>query len=176
MSTCRVRIRSGLGIEQFVERDRRHVAARQRDERAAAAADQVANRAVPERAGVVDVERNRLRAAQLVADVLREDRRVDPDLGKATADAVAQHAADWNVGDADVPECIALDALERGERARRNAFDDAFGNDRDAVLAAERAAFDDRAHDRIDDQCDVETIGKLLGQNGERCTGRLAHP
>ena len=51
--------------------DRRHVSAGERDQRAAAAVEQIAHGAEAERSRVVDVERHRLRAAQLVADVLR---------------------------------------------------------------------------------------------------------
>ena len=63
---------------------------------------QIAHRAVAERARVVDVERNRLGAAQFVADVLGVDGRVDADLVEPAAHGVAQHDAERNVGQAHV--------------------------------------------------------------------------
>ena len=62
------------------ERDRHEVPALHRDHRRVAARQQVLGGAVAEVARVLHVERDRVGAAQLVADVLGHDRRLDAEL------------------------------------------------------------------------------------------------
>ena len=80
MSTRRTFGRAGRRVDHLGERDRDEVAALHRDHRAVAAGEQVLRGAVAEVARVLHVERDRIGAAQLVADVLRGDRRLDLEL------------------------------------------------------------------------------------------------
>src|SRR5881394_794980 len=64
-------------IEELLERDRYEMAGLERDHHAGAALEQILRRAVAEVAGVLHVHRDRIGAAQLVADVLGRDSRLD---------------------------------------------------------------------------------------------------
>ena len=66
---------AGLRVGQLGEGDRDEVAALQRDHRPAAAGEHVLRGAIAEVPRVLHVHRDRIGAAQLVADVLRGDRR-----------------------------------------------------------------------------------------------------
>ncbi len=101
---------------------------------------------------------------------------VDAERDQTLADAIAQENADRDVGESDVSVRIARDVFQTLERVFRNAFNDALGHNRDAVVAALRAPFDDRAGKHVDDGFKRERVaGKLLGNNRKRCTGGIGH-
>ena len=72
------------------------------------------DRQVPEVAGVLHVERNRIGAPQLVADVLRRNRRLDPELLEAALDLGLQDLADVDFGDADVAGAPTFRQIAKG--------------------------------------------------------------
>ena len=74
---------AGLAVDHLANGNRHEVAALHRDHRGVAAGEQVLRGAVAEVARVLHVERNRIGAAQLVADVLRGDRRLDAERAAA---------------------------------------------------------------------------------------------
>ena len=117
MSTMRTLRAAGLRIEHLRERDRHEVAALHRDHHAVAAREQVLRRAVAEVARVLHVERDRVGAAQLVADVLGDDRGLDAELLQPLRDLRLQDLADVDLGDADVAVRVALDVLELRSRS-----------------------------------------------------------
>ncbi len=80
-------------------------------------ASEVFRRAVAEVARVFHVERNRIGAAQLVADVLLRDRRLDPEPAQPLADLRLQHVAEVHFGQPDVAVGVAFHVLEIREIA-----------------------------------------------------------
>ncbi len=77
-----------LRIQHEPERDRHEPAGLDRDHRVAAALEQEARRPVAEAAAVLDVVRAGRRAAQLVAEVLGDDRHVDAARPQARGHAI----------------------------------------------------------------------------------------
>jgi hypothetical protein len=166
---------AGGRLAQVVERDRHHPAALDADHRPAAPFDQEADRALPQVAAVLRVERNGIGAAQLVADVLVGDGDVEAALGEPALDFGLHLASEVDLGEADVPVVVPLDVGEAGQLARIELVDHALGEDGDAEVAAHRPPLDDRA---LDDVADLgeghDVLRELLGDHGEGGAGGLA--
>ena len=175
MSTSRSWSASGLRIDHLVERHRHEVAALHRDHRRAAAGHQVLRRAVAQVARVFHVERNRIGAAQLVADVLGGDRRLD-------ARALA---AGWSPAPSGSRRCsprrcaggrgVALDVL----RALRDLLGATSSTSPSAITATPSRRPSLRR--LMMAPASVSTIvfsrigvGELLGDERQRGAGRLA--
>ena len=142
-----------MRVHHLREGNRLEAAVLDRDQRRVAALDDVPRGAVAEVARVLHVEGDRVGAAQLVADVLGDDRGLDVELGEALRHRGLQDVAEVDLGDADVTVRVALDAGElRRDRPRAEHLDEPFGEHRDAVGAAVGEALDDRADERVDDR------------------------
>ena len=170
--------RAGLArdrIAQIVERDRHEPAALDADHRAVAAAAQEADRAVAEVAAVFGVERDRIGAAQLVADVLVGDRHLDAAAAQPALHFRFHLAREVDLREADVAVLVALDVLQLRQLRRIELLDQPFGQHRDAERAARRAALDDRAFDDVADVGEGDVlVRELLGDDGQRRAGGLA--
>ena len=164
-----------FGIDHLPEGDRDEVPGLHGDHRGVPAGDQVLRRAVAEVARVLHVVRDRVGAAQLVADVLRDDRRLDPELTEPLLDGRLQDLADVDLGDADVPVLVALDLLESRELLRIEAEDEPLGEHGDAVAPPVGEALDDGADERVDDRLEPDLLRReLLGDERQRRARRLA--
>jgi len=73
-------------------------------------------RTVAQVARVLHVHRDRIGAAQLVADVLRRDRRLEPELLEALSAPPLEDLADVHLGGSDVP-CVQKRLKEFGLKA-----------------------------------------------------------
>src|SRR5208337_1074023 len=93
------------------------------------AAEKVADRPVAKGARIFDVERQWLRTAQLVADVLGDHRHFDAELLEHRMHTVAQKDAQGDVGDVDVAVRVGLRARRGGQRAGVHALGDSFRDD-----------------------------------------------
>ena len=83
--------------------------------------------------------------------------------------------AERDVGEPHVAVRVAREALS-AKSARVEPFGDSLGDDRDAVIVARRAALDDRADDRVDDERRSNSVvAELFGDHGERRAGGFAH-
>src|SRR5581483_1709714 len=154
---------------------RDHPPALDADHRAAAAARQKSDRAVAEVAAVGRVERDRVGAAQLVADVLVRDRDLHVALREAALQLGLDLARQIDFGEADVAMFVALDVFEFGQLLLVEFFDQPFGQDRDAVMKSVGAPLDDRAFDDVTDLREGHgLLLELLADERERGAGGLA--
>ena len=102
----------GCRVDQVAEGNRHEVPALHRDHRGVAAGEQELRRAVAEIARVLHVERDRVRAAQLVADVLGDERRLDAEALQPLVDLRLEDLADVHLGDPHVAVRVALHLVE----------------------------------------------------------------
>ena len=121
-----------VGSRRSSNGNRHHPAALDADHGAAAARDQEADRAVAQVAAVLGVERDRVGAAQLVADVLVGDGDVEAALGQPALDLRLHLAREVDLGEADVAVIVALDVGQAGQLPGIELVDQPFGEDRDA--------------------------------------------
>ncbi len=114
---------SGLGIEQLAEGDRHEAAALERNHRGVAAAEQELGGAVPEVAAVRHVVRDRVHAAELVADVVGDQCGLDSEALETRLHRALEEVAESDLRQADVAVLVALDLLEApgGRRGRVKA-------------------------------------------------------
>ena len=162
MLTSRTRVRPGLAVDHLAERNRHEVAALHRDHRGVAAAEEVLGGAVAQVAGVFHVHRHRIGAAQLVADVLRRNRRLDAELAEPRLHFGLQDLADVDFGESDVAVRVALDVVQLGEILGIEIEHEPFGNDRDAVAAAVAQTLEDGADERVDDGLDLDLAARRI--------------
>ena len=111
----------GVRIDHFIEGQRLHPAADKADDRAVFARGFRANelhRTVPQITRVLRIEGNRVRAAQLVTQILVDQRAFDSQLFKALQQDVLDHAAELDFAQAQMPVLIACDASITPELAR----------------------------------------------------------
>src|SRR5690606_25174273 len=134
-----------------VERDGDEATALHADQRALTALDHVARGAIAEVARVLHVEGDRVRAAELVADVLGDDRRLELQRGELALDGALHDVAEVDLRDADVAVGVALDAVEAGDVRGVDDLDETFGEDGDAVGTPLRETLDDGAGEGVDD-------------------------
>ena len=113
--------------------------------------EEVDHGGVAEIARVLGVERDRRRAAQLVADRLVDDRHLDAALLEPHLHLVLHLAAEVDLRDADVALRVAVDVLQLRDFARAEALDERLGEQRDAVALAHRPPLDDAAFDDVGD-------------------------
>ncbi len=165
-----------LGVEHFVERHRHELARLHRDHHAGSAREQVLRRAVAEVARVLHVDGDRIRAAQFVAHVLRDDRRLQVELVESLLHPLLEDVADVDLGDAQVAVGIVFDVGELCELVGIEAEHDTLGDHGDAVATTGAQPLDDGADQCVDDLRQAEVLAELLGDQCERGSGRLAHP
>ena len=91
---------------------------------------------VPEVTRVLYVERDRIRAPDFVADVLRDHRRLQAERRQPRADRVLAHIAEAHFVDPDVPVLVTLHRGKAFQVLRRDRLHEPFGQDGDAVGAA----------------------------------------
>jgi hypothetical protein len=137
--------------------------------------EQVLGRAVAEVARVLHVERDRVGAAQLVADVLGHDRRLDAELASAPAPRALRISPMFTSAMRTLP-CASRSTSSSCARSSGSMPEhEALGDDRDAVAAAVAQALDDGADQRVDDApsggCGPP---ELLGDERQRRARRLA--
>src|SRR4030095_15227027 len=82
------------------------------------AGHEIFRRAVPKVSCVLHVKRNRIRASQLVSDVLRHDGPLDAETLEPLGDLCLEDFADVDFGDAKMPVSVALDFVQPGEVVR----------------------------------------------------------
>src|ERR1051325_10846974 len=134
-------------------------------------------RAVAERAHVFAIERERVGAADLVADILVRDADALAALGEAALDLRFQDERQVHVGEPQVAVVVAGDAhsLDRRHLFRRQPLEQPFGDERDAVDAAQqRLALEDRPFEKIAQRFEPDGPFELLRNHRERCARRLA--
>ena len=107
-----------------------------RDHGGIAARQQVLRGAVAQIARVLHVERDRIGAPQLIADILRGDRRLDAEVAQPLLHLGLENLAEVDLGEPEVAVGVALHLGESLEIAERDVEDQAFGDDRDAVPAS----------------------------------------
>ena len=86
-----------------------------RDHRRVAAGQQILRGAIAKVARVLHVKRNRIGAAQLVADVLRHGGHLDPERSQACRDLRLEDLADIHFGDAEVAVSVVFDLVKPAE-------------------------------------------------------------
>ena len=164
-----------LRVEHLLERDRDEVPSLHRDHRPRAAREDVLRRAVAEVPRVLEVEGDRVGAAELVADVLVRDGRLHAELLELLLDGRLQDLADVHVGDPEVPVGVALGLREPLELLGVELEDEPFGDDRDAVPAPVAEALEDRPDEGVDDRAEADLLSlELLGHERERRARGLA--
>jgi hypothetical protein len=127
---------AGGGVEHPIERERDEVAVLQGDHRPAAAFEQVLRRAEAERTRVLQVEGDRVRAAQLVPNLLDDQGGVDAERREALLQAGLDDAGQVDLGQAQVAVLVAFDGAGRGQVVGRQTLGKPFGQDGGAVAAA----------------------------------------
>src|SRR5215470_16446560 len=142
---------AGVRVANLVEEQRDHYSVLNADHRAAAAAEQEADRGVAQLAAISHVERDRVAAAQLVADVLVAGRDANAALFEPAFEFDFDLAREVDLSEADVSMVIFLHVHQVLHVARVQLLDQAFGQHRDAVMTPKRATFDDSAFDDVTD-------------------------
>ena len=166
---------AGLRLLEIVERNRHETPALDADHGPAAAAEQEPHGAVAEVAAVLGIEGNRVRASELVADVLVGDRDAETALAEPSLHLGLDLSREIDFGEPHVSVLVALDVLQLGELGRIELVDEALGQHRDAEVAPHRPPLDDRAFDDVADRGKRHARrGTFLGDERERGSGRLA--
>ena len=166
---------AGLRVHQAPERDRHELARLDGDHGGRAAGVHVARGAEPEVAGVVHVHRDRVGAAQLVADVLGDDGRLHPELAQPRGDGRLERRADVYFRQAHVVVRIPLGVLQRPQIRGVDGQDQPFRQHGHAVGAAGGAALDDGAGEDVDERLQADPpAGELLGYERQGGARRLA--
>ena len=167
----------GLRIEQLAEGDGHEVASLEGDHHRVASREEMLGRAVAEVARVLHVEGDRIRASQLVADVLGHDGGLDAQGLEPLAHVVLQHLADVHFLDAQVSVGVPLHVVELGKVLRVQLQDQALGDDRDPVPPAVAHPLDDRARERVHEGLEPHLlVRELFGDEGDGGAGGLADP
>ena len=78
---------------------------------------------------IVHVVRDRIIAAELIADVLCHDSGLDPELQQTTHDLRFQNLSQIHLRDPDMTVVVALHLLEATQILRRNVENDPLGDD-----------------------------------------------
>src|SRR5439155_16081068 len=164
-----------LRIDHRPKRDGNEAPPLQRNHGGVATPQHVLGGAIAQVARVLHVHGDRVRAAQLVPDVLRRDGRLQPELLQALLHRRLEDLADVHLGDADVPVRIPLDLLEAREVRGFDADHQTLGDHRDAVEPAVGQPLDDRTHQRVHDRLEPDAPPqKLLRDERERGPRGLA--
>jgi hypothetical protein len=167
---------AGLGVQQLLEWNRHEVTAVNRDHRGVAAVDQVLGRAVAEVPRVFHVERNRVRAAQLVADVLGGDRGLDGVRTQPRHHLRFEDLAEIHFGDPQIPVVVAFHFGQPGQVLGGDAQHEPFGENRHTVAPPVAQTFHDRADQRVDHRAQANRRRRLLRDQRERGARRLPDP
>jgi hypothetical protein len=135
---------------------------------------QGAHRAGTEVAGVVEVEGARLRAAELVADVLLDEGRLDAEAGEVPEHGLLHHAAEGHLRQADVAVLVARRVLQPLEVARLEPPAEALGEYGHAVGPSHGEPLHDGALDDARDRREADVpLGELLGDERQGGARRL---
>jgi hypothetical protein len=113
-------------------------------------------------------------AAELVADVLRRDRRFDAERAKAIRHLRLEDLAQVHLVDAEVPVRVVLDVADARKVFGRDAEHQPLGDDRHAVAAPLAQPLDDGAGQRVHDCLEPHGRLELLADHRQRRAGRLA--
>ena len=152
---------AGLRIEHFVERQRVHFAVHEADDGAVFfgfGREQELDGGITEVARVFGVERDRVGAAEFVAEVLVNEGHFDAEFFEALAQKLLHQAAEFDFAETQMAVLVADNLAETFELAFRqrldqtlfaHRFDEAFGEDDNAVLRTFGAALDDGADDDV---------------------------
>ena len=166
---------AGLRLLEVVEGNGHDPPALDADHRPAAAGEQEPHGAVAEIAAVFGVEGNRVRASQLVANVLVGDRHAETTLAEPSLHFGLDLSREIDLGEPHVAVLVALDVLQPGELGRIELVDEPLGQHGDAVMTSHRPPLDDRALDDVADRGERNARrGTFLGDESERGSGRLA--
>ena len=113
--------------------------------------EQILGGAVAEVAAVLHVVGNRVGAAQLVADVVRDERHLDAETREPGLDLALQQIAEVDLGETDVAVLVVLDVLEAARASGRVEKErQSLGEHGDAVMAAPAQTLDDGAGQNVD--------------------------
>ena len=133
--------------------------------------------AVAEVAAVLGIEGNRVRASELVADVLVRDRDAETALAEPPLHFGLDLSREIDFGEPHVSVLVALDVLELGELGRIELVDEALGQHGDAEVAPHRPPLDDRAFDDVADRGKRhERRGVFLGDSVSVAPAALPMP
>ena len=102
-------------------------------------------------AGIFHVERNRVGAAQFIADVFSHDRRLDIQLFQLFLNLVFEDLAEVDFRQADIVVGVALHIHEHFQVGRIEVFHQPFRQDHHPVFPAIAQALDDSADQNVDD-------------------------
>src|SRR6185295_17424821 len=113
-------------LDELVERYRHEASALHGYHGTAAAAEQETHGTVRQIAAVLRIERDRIGAAQLIADVLVRDRHAQAALAEPPLHFGLDLARQIDLREAHVPVVVALDILELGQFAGIELVDQPF--------------------------------------------------
>ena len=178
---------TGLGVEHFLELQRIHLAVHEADDGAVflrLRGEQKFHRAVAEVAGIFGVKRNRIGAAQFVAEILGNEPGFKAELFETRVQKVLHQAAEFNFAQTQMAVVVAQHLAVAAQFAfghRLNqplfahGFNQSFGEDNQPVLRTFRFALDDGANDDVANLVHRDlAIAEFLRDDGNRGRRGLA--